>query len=659
MTIATKKAATPKKDAPSREEAIQRAKDKLTGNGNDGGGGTASEPRVELKMIPLESLIPAPDNPRGPVTPDTDPELSDLADSIKAIGIRQALSVRPHPFEDGSYELIAGHRRHVAAQMAGIEKAPCLVEPHTDDERFETFFAENFHRKGLTTMQQVKALAHFADEKVPQRAIAERAGISQPQVSKLLSLRALPDIAQEAVDDGRLTQESAVKLAALPAKVRDDLCDGGVPSESDIEEVRRDLELIAEVERTRKDLEAGGITVVDVMPVEWHQGAIIDEDQELVPPATLNGSWGTLGHVDPDEHAASEPCHVVAVGIRHNRVWAIPACTTPDNHPKPEEPEVERRARTVEPTPAEKACKSAEDALLPSYRRALSIDVEASLVLPFAARALFRDEEPWETADSACEILALDERLDSDPLGDLARLSEDGSPGTAMLAFAVASYSADLMSIIGGAVAGTPIEVFETESPGALAGATQLLDFLRLVCPNDGIGELADVVADFAEVEKDDDGPDLVQSEMTVEQDEDVVVEKAGVDEAEIVHSGGTLDLDAMEEEPDPTESGTGADVASSGVAGDVGPQPPDADALADAGLDQPAAGEAATDEVPVITIVKGGKPSAVKWLRDCSVCGRLSGFNTNLNDAKGDQRVQKHFDEKHGGVGRLAEEVA
>ena len=83
----------------------------------------------ELRFISVSDIVPHPENPRKDVG-----DVTELADSIKANGIMQNLTVVPHE-EDGRhcYRVIIGHRRLAAAKAAGLEEVPCVVS--TDDVR--------------------------------------------------------------------------------------------------------------------------------------------------------------------------------------------------------------------------------------------------------------------------------------------------------------------------------------------------------------------------------------------------------------------------------------------------------------------------------------------------------------------------------------------
>jgi ParB/RepB/Spo0J family partition protein len=136
-----------------------------------------------LKLIPLAHLVRSEVNPR--LVNEDDPSVEELAASIRAHGLLQPLRVRPAGRQ--SWTIIAGHRRHVAAGLAGLDAVPCVVET---TEQAETpaevlHLVENLQRVDLTGAQT--ALAVFAvikSKTVKQKALSAQLGKSEAWVSK-------------------------------------------------------------------------------------------------------------------------------------------------------------------------------------------------------------------------------------------------------------------------------------------------------------------------------------------------------------------------------------------------------------------------------------------------------------------------------------------
>lgn len=554
----------------------------------------------ELKMIPLESLVPADDNPRHIVATDSD--ILSLALSMKEVGVRTPLSVEPHPFEDGSFRIKDGERRYTAAPLAGFTELPCHVQAVSETVRQSTFLVTQSQREALGPIEVAVGLKQMADAGASQREIADSTGISQGHISKLIKLLKLPAVARGWVQEGDLTQELAEIMAGLPKDAVATLCAGPVaPSDFDIRAARVHAEAakrIADAEKAAKD---AGLKVVIDADV-WQQDRI-DGEQTAV---AVGGTYGTLAHVDKAEHAELD-CHAVHIDT-HGRT--TPVCTEPDNHPAPEPPDTAPDALVVrEVTPSFLAAQSAEESLLPSYRKAIAEskpfgEANPELVMSFVAPALFRDSDPWDTAELAVGMLELSGTTD-DPLDDLCTVAED-EPAAALIAFAIRSYNRSLRDVVEAVVETTPFEVLEQESALAVGGARRLIGYLQAACPDDGIGSLEQIIEDFATVEGSDEvAPETVQSEMTFDQEDEATVESVDEDVAETFHDEG------------PTE--TGADASS--------PSSTDAEDAPAGGGDGTEAPVEPTVEVFPDPKARGGAP---KFLRRCSVCGQLPGFSTS-----------------------------
>ena len=123
---------------------------------------TAQTELGDYQLIPLESIIPAEDNPRDPARLDpTSPEILSMAISMKEVGVLEPLLVEPHPFEDRSYRIKAGGRRHVAAGVAGLSHAPCIIQAVSEEVRQTIFVVENVHREGLGPIEQARASSRW------------------------------------------------------------------------------------------------------------------------------------------------------------------------------------------------------------------------------------------------------------------------------------------------------------------------------------------------------------------------------------------------------------------------------------------------------------------------------------------------------------------
>ena len=116
-----------------------------------------------LQMIPIDKLFPHPDNPRKNLG-----DLTELAESIKASGVMQNLTVVPligengEPVED-AYTVIIGHRRLSAAKLAGLTELPCVVCEMSHKEQIATMLLENMQRSDLTVYEQAQGFQMMLD----------------------------------------------------------------------------------------------------------------------------------------------------------------------------------------------------------------------------------------------------------------------------------------------------------------------------------------------------------------------------------------------------------------------------------------------------------------------------------------------------------------
>ena len=173
-----------------------------------------SERPAPRQILPVEQLIPNPDQPRRHFAPEA---LQELADSLKGRGMLQPLIVRPHPSDRGLYQIVAGERRWRAAQRAGLAVVPVVVRQVKDDrELLELALVENLQRADLNPIEEAEAYRSLAESfGMSQEEIADRVGKARPAVSNTLRLLRLPPEIQDLLRSGELTQGQARPLLAV------------------------------------------------------------------------------------------------------------------------------------------------------------------------------------------------------------------------------------------------------------------------------------------------------------------------------------------------------------------------------------------------------------------------------------------------------------
>lgn len=164
-----------------------------------------------LRDIPIVDVSPNPHQPRRHFDPDA---LSELAASIRQIGVLQPILVRP---VTNGYELIAGERRWRAATEAGLTMIPAVIRSTDDMASMEQALVENLHREDLTALEEAAAYSQLIDDfGLTHEKVAERVGKSRSAITNTLRLLGLPPGVQQFLADGRLSARHARTLLTVP-----------------------------------------------------------------------------------------------------------------------------------------------------------------------------------------------------------------------------------------------------------------------------------------------------------------------------------------------------------------------------------------------------------------------------------------------------------
>ena len=143
-------------------------------------------------------------------------KLEELTQSIKKNGIIQPIAVRPDRDNSDKYEIIAGERRWLAAQKAGLHEVPIIVLDLDDNESLEVAIVENIQRDDLNTIEEAKGYKRLADDfKYDHEKIAKFMSKSRSHVSNTLRLLTLPEDVIGMIEEGNLTAGQARPLIGL------------------------------------------------------------------------------------------------------------------------------------------------------------------------------------------------------------------------------------------------------------------------------------------------------------------------------------------------------------------------------------------------------------------------------------------------------------
>ena len=218
---------------------------------------STDESRAEAQLEKVVMLNPADisDFPNHPFKVKQDEAMAEMVDSVKQYGVLVPALVRPKA--DGSYEMIAGHRRKCAATLAGITEMPCIVRNLTDDEATIIMVDSNLQRE--TILPSEKAFAYKMkldamkrqvgrpskensvpvgqnfDGKTSRELLAAKSPDSNTQIQRYIRLTELIPSILQMVDDGKIAFRPAVELSYLSSKQQEALystmeCEDCTPS---------------------------------------------------------------------------------------------------------------------------------------------------------------------------------------------------------------------------------------------------------------------------------------------------------------------------------------------------------------------------------------------------------------------------------------------
>ena len=164
-----------------------------------------------VRYIAIGAVRPNPQQPRRSFD---ETALRELADSIRAYGILQPLTVRD---KGGYYELVAGERRLRAARMAGLREVPCLIAAVGEEDAALLALIENLQRRDLDYLEEAAAISRLIGRYgLSQQQAAEKLGKSQPAIANKLRLLKLPQEVLSALRDAGCTERHARSLLRLP-----------------------------------------------------------------------------------------------------------------------------------------------------------------------------------------------------------------------------------------------------------------------------------------------------------------------------------------------------------------------------------------------------------------------------------------------------------
>ena len=146
--------------------------------------------------------------------------LEELTNSIKEQGVIQPIVVRPNKAIEGKYEIVAGERRWLASQNAGLHEVPVVVLNVDDAKSLEFAIVENVQRQDLNPIEEARGYQKLIDEfNYNQDKLSKFIGKSRSYIANSLRLLALPETILEMVERGSITAGHARSLIGLQNSV--------------------------------------------------------------------------------------------------------------------------------------------------------------------------------------------------------------------------------------------------------------------------------------------------------------------------------------------------------------------------------------------------------------------------------------------------------
>ena len=155
-------------------------------------------------------------NPYQPRQNFSEEKLEELAKSIKKNGIIQPIAVRPSKTDSGKFEIVAGERRWLAAQRAGLHEIPVTILDLSDVESLEVAIVENIQRDDLNPIEEARGYKRLNDEfKYDHESISKLMSKSRSHISNTLRLLTLPEDVISMLEEGTLTSGQARPLIGI------------------------------------------------------------------------------------------------------------------------------------------------------------------------------------------------------------------------------------------------------------------------------------------------------------------------------------------------------------------------------------------------------------------------------------------------------------
>ena len=196
--------------SPAKKKGLGRGLSALFGD---------DKPKDRAKAVNQTNLISISDLSRNPYQPRQnfkEEKLEELANSIRKNGVIQPIAVRPNKSDKGKFEIVAGERRWLAAQRAGLHEIPVTILDLSDVESLEVAIVENIQRDDLNPIEEARGYKRLNEEfKYDHESISKLMSRSRSHISNTLRLLTLPSDVIAMLEEGTLTSGQARPLIGI------------------------------------------------------------------------------------------------------------------------------------------------------------------------------------------------------------------------------------------------------------------------------------------------------------------------------------------------------------------------------------------------------------------------------------------------------------
>ena len=259
--------------------------------------------REQVQQIPLSELYPFKDHPFRVVDDD---RMMETVESIKEYGVLVPAIARP--LEEGGYEIIAGHRRKRACELAGLDTMPVIVRDLDDDEAVIIMVDSNLQRENILPSERAEAYqmkleaikhqgerrdltsSQLATKLRADQIVGAEAGVSKDSIHRYIRLNNLDQPLKDKVDSGELAFTPAVELSYLKPEEQKWL--------QTALEVTQQTPSLSQAQRMKKESKEGTLSEQGVMDI------LSEEKKPLYNSVTL--SHDTLKKYFPKSYTAKQ-----------------------------------------------------------------------------------------------------------------------------------------------------------------------------------------------------------------------------------------------------------------------------------------------------------------------------------------------------------------